>query len=253
MILVLLACSGGHGDAALTPATPVYVEARKVASGSPIRVHAPDDATVTVTGDQPVQDAGEGVWEIPAKNGSYIVSVQQKDTKDPVNLYVDVGVDGPTGGPMEDLAALPPPPPPMWPYVVAGVAGVALLAGGIYAARRLLVKPAPPPPPEPADVRARREWRELRGRTDLHPEELARQLCEVYKRYVEAVHGWPATQRTTREILDNLAGEYTAAQLDHARHLLMAMDLVKFAERDAHDEIFESLDRDFQLLVVRRA
>jgi hypothetical protein len=151
---------------------------------------------------------------------------------------------------MEDLAVLPPPPPPVWPWVLGGVAAIgALGAGGWFAWQRLKPKP-PPPPPEPADRVARREWAALRARRDLQPEELALALSRVYRTYLDAVHAWPATSRTTREILDNLAGEMTALQLERARRLLSAMDIVKFSERETHASFFEALDADFDALVV---
>jgi hypothetical protein len=134
--------------------------------------------------------------------------------------------------------------------VLAIVAGLtALGAGTVWAFFRFRPKPAPPPP-EPLWLVARREWEALRKRTDLEPEALALALSEVYRRYLQASHGWPATSRTTREILDNLAGELTAAQLDRSRRLLSAMDLVKFADRSKPLlEFFEALDADFHELV----
>jgi hypothetical protein len=79
----------------------------------------------------------------------------------------------------------------------------------------------------------------------LAPAELALELSAVFRRYLEAAHGWPATRRTTREILDILAGLHTATELDSSRRLLMAMDLVKFADRDERATLFERLDDDF--------
>lgn len=252
MILLLLACAGPGTGPPADVGSPVWVEARKVDSGKPVRIHAPDDATFVVT--PPIAapvDAGDGVWELKTEDGSYIVAVTLPGKEAPTALYLDVGKDGPSGGKMEDLAGLPPPPPPIWPYILAAAVGVLAIIGAWLGLRRLMRKAPAPPPPEPADARARREWKELRARDDLSHEELARQLSAVYRRYVEATHGWPATQRTTRENLDNLAGELTAAQLECARHLLMAMDLVKFAEREARAELFDALDRDFDQLVRR--
>lgn len=252
MILLLLACAGHDGAAPADVGSPVWVEARKVDSGKPVRIHAPEDATFVVT--PPIAapaDAGDAVWEMKADDGSYIVEVTVPGKETPTTLYLDVGKEGPTGGKMEDLAGLPPPPPPIWPYILAAAVGVLAIIGAWLGLRRLMRKPAPVAPPEPPDVRARREWKELRARDDLSHEELARQLSEVYRRFVEATHGWPATRRTTRENLDNLAGEMTAAHLECARHLLMATDLVKFADREARADLFDTLDRDFDQLVRR--
>lgn len=87
------------------------------------------------------------------------------------------------------------------------------------------------------------------GADDLGPAELALALSAVFRRYLEAAHRWPATQRTTREILDTVAGLYTATELDSCRRLLMAMDLVKFADRAEQADIFDTLDADFSAIV----
>lgn len=243
--MLLFACASP--EAPVVPAASVWVEARKVDEGAAIRLHAPDAATLQLPEGLSATDVGEGAWELRGAKGSWIVEVEAEGEK--TALYLDIGVDGPSGGPMEDLAALPPPPPPRWPWILGGFA-LAGLAVALFAwARKALRRPAPPPLPDPPDVVARRAWRALRARSDLDAETLARELSAVYRAYVEARHGWPATQRTTREILDNLAAELSAAQLDRARRLLGAMDLVKFAEREAHADIFDALDQDFEELV----
>lgn len=241
------------------PAPPVWVESRTVGSGEAVIVHVPTGTTPpTVEGLEIRKVAGDETtetWELTGKDGSYIVPVPAtKDaaggTVPPVTLYLDIGVTGPVGGPMEDLAALPPPPEPTpwWVWVVAA-AGSGLGVGAVQLWRRLRPGP-PPPPPEPAHVVARREWARLRERRDLPPEALAVELSAVYRRYVQAVAGWPATSRTTREILDNLSGSLLASDLDAARRLLTAMDLVKFADRATHEGLFEQLDADFVALCV---
>lgn len=251
ILALLLACSAE--DVPLAPAPGVWVEARRVDEGAPVVLHLPSGATppavegLTAT-QVATSDDGATRWELRGKSGSYVVPVPGAEGA-PVNLYVDIGVKGPTGGPMEDLAALPPSQPPMWPWVVGGVAlTAALTALGMWAWRRFRPVP-PPPPPEPADVVARREWAALRGRTDLGEAELALELSAVYRRYLEAAHRWPATRRTTREILDNLAGELTSADLVCSRRLLGAMDLVKFAERGEVGGVFDQLDADFAQVV----
>lgn len=242
-----------------SPAAPVWVESRSVASGAPVLVHVPAGTPpptvegLTIT--KVAGDADAETWALSGRDGSYIVPVPA--TKDaagtalpPVTLYVDIGVTGPSGGPMEDLATLPPPPEPTpwWVWVVAAMgAGSGVLAVNLI--RRFRPKP-PPPPPEPAHVVARREWAQLRQRRDLAPELLAVELSAVYRRYLQAAHGWPATSRTTREILDNLSGTLLASDLDAARRLLSAMDLVKFADRGAHEGLFDQLDADFVALCV---
>jgi hypothetical protein len=121
-------------------------------------------------------------------------------------------------------------------------------AAGWFAWQRFKPRPLPPSP-EPADVIARREWRALRARADLDPEALALGLSSVVRRYFEAVHQWPATSRTTREILDALAGDLTATEHASARRLFGAMDLVKFAERNDHAALFVTFDEDFERIL----
>ncbi len=252
ILLLLLACH--PTPAPLPPAAPVWVEARKVDEGKPARIHAPAGTQMpTVEGLTITQvstgDDGSAVWDAVGQKGSYVIDVPGSDQK-PVPIYVDIGVDGPTGGKMADLAAPTPRPPPIWPYVLGGVVGAgALVAAGIAAWKRW--RPLPPPvPPEAPDILALRAWNALRARTDLEPAELALELSMVYRRYLDATRVWPATSRTTREILDNLSGELTAGELDCARRLLSAMDLVKFAEREARASLFDQLDADFRRLVA---
>lgn len=252
--LLLLACRSEPTP--LPPAAPVWVESRKVDEGKPARIHAPAGTTMpTVEGltltQESVGDDGSAVWDAVGAKGSYVIDVPGPDQK-PVPIYVDIGVEGPTGGEMADLAAPAPRPPPIWPYVLGGLVGLGtVVAAGIAAWKKW--RPLPPPaPPEPPDVLALRAWLALRARTDLDAAQLALELSSVYRRYLDATRVWPATSRTTREILDNLAGELSAAELDCARRLLSAMDLVKFAERDgnsARASLFEQLDADFRRLV----
>ena len=250
-LVLALAC---HPAPQLAAGAPVWVEARKVDGGQAVRVHAPagtvmptvDKLTITQAS---VGDDGTAIWEVKGEKGSYILNVPGPDSK-PVPVYVDIGVDGPIGGKMADLAGTAPRQPPIWPYLLAGVLGLGTLVAGAIAAWRRW-RPLPPvAPPEPPDVIALREWIALRARDDLAPPALALELSAVYRRFLDATRVWPASSRTTREILDNLASELSAAELDCARRLLSAMDLVKFADRDAQASMFEQLDADFRRLVV---
>lgn len=257
MILALwLACA--TPELPVVPGAPVWLDASRVDADAPAVLHAPagiappvvDGLTFT---ERAATDDGRVEWEVRGAKGSYVIEVPAGKTLDgqeipATRLFLDVGVDGPTGGPMEDLLATPAPTPPVWPWVVGGVVGAAALTGlAVWLWQRF--RPAPPPPvADPVDVAARKAWAAVRARVDLEPEAMALELSLVYKRYLEAANGWPATARTTREILDNLAGDLTAADLDAARRLLSAMDLVKFAERDTHAGLFESLDADFDRL-----
>ena len=247
ILAVLLACAPAPLPAA--PDAPVYVESADIASGGSTRLHTPVGASVEL-GDRGlvVAPAGEAVWTVSGPDGSYIITVTPAGGA-PIRVFLDIGVDGPKAGELQDLASVPPAPPPLWPWVVAGgLAGVLAVGGGWWAYQRL--RPPPPPPvPDPPHVVAQRAWAALRARTDLPPEAVARQMSEIFRGWVDAAWGFPATRRTTREILDNLAGSFTAIELDAARRLLGATDLVKFAERTEHADLFERLDRDFHLLV----
>lgn len=74
----------------------------------------------------------------------------------------------------------------------------------------------------------------------------------MFRRYLQAIHQWPATSRTSREILDALAGDLPAVQLERARRLLFAMDIVRFSDRSTHADFFAALDEDFEALIVLR-
>lgn len=262
LLPILAACRGG--DAPGAPPPPVWVEARKVNEGQPVILHAPAGVTppqvpgLTFT-QREVSEDGQVVWAVTGDKGSYVIDIPALKAPDGAEipaskLFVDIGLEGPTGGPMEDLVALPTPEPARWPWALAAAGGaMGLTAAALWAWRRYRPVPAPPPP-EPADIVARRAWAQVRARTDLSPEAIALELSAIYRRYLEDAGGWPATARTTREILDNQTGELTAGELDASRRLLTAMDLVKFAERETHTLLFDALDHDFDRLIrpVRR-
>jgi hypothetical protein len=257
MILVwLLACHSPEPPP-LVSAAPVWIDQRRVDEGQPVTLHVPADtklpevegltATQTAVGDD-----GTATWELRGAAGSYVVELPNA-SGEPTRVFFDIGVDGPTGGKMEDLAAIAPPPPPLWPKVVGALAVMGGLAGlAVLAWRRFRPVP-PPPPPEPPDRIARREWAALRARTELEPPALAAELSGVYRRYLQAVHSWPATSRTSREILDALAGDLPAVQLERARRLLFAMDIVRFSDRSTHEGFFQALDDDFDALLAIRS
>lgn len=254
MVLLALLWGCSEADVPLAEGAPVWVEARHVGEGEPVRLHVPVGTELpAVEGLTAVEVPGgtdaSTTWEVRGPPGSYVMEVPV-GAAGTTRVFLDIGVDGPTGGPMEDLVALPPPVPPAWPRVAAAVSAVATLAAlAVYAWRKLRPLP-PPPPPEPADLVARRAWAALRARPDLEPDILAAELSAVYRRYLEATHTWPATSRTSREILDALAGSLPAVQLERARRLLNAMDIVRFSERSTHEGFFAALDTDFDALLA---
>lgn len=255
-LLLLWACATGGAPGGAGGAE-IFVESPQVKSGEAVLLHAPlDVALPEVAGlklePSGVDGEGKGIWKVQGPDGSYILTFpgESPEAAPRAQLFVDIGVPGPKAGELEDLVLPPPPPAPVWPWVLAAVACLGLLAAALAWAIRRFTPKAAPVPPEPPWVVARREWEALRQRSDLSPEQLALSLSDVYRRYLEASHGWPATSRTTGEIVDNLASELTAAQLSRARRLLGAMDLVKFADRESREGFFEALDADFHDLVV---
>jgi hypothetical protein len=248
--LVVAGCAAPERPA--LPPRPAFVEDAKVESGEALVVHATEGTTLSIVpeGAVPTPQTTE-IWEIRAKDGSYVVTATDA-AGGVTKLYVDVGVSGPTGGPMDGLAALPPPPPSRWAYyltaLVFGLLGFAVARF----VRGKLKKPAPPPIPDPPHVIAIRAWGVLRERHDLDDEALARLMSEVFRNFLDATQPFPATKRTTKEIVDNLASTLTAAELQAARRLLMATDMVKFATRAERANLFEQLDGDFSLLVSAR-
>lgn len=255
VLLMFLSCAR-TAPALLAPGAPVWLEGRRVAEGDPARLHAPTGTPrpavegLVVT-EVAVDDGGSTVWELRGDPGSYVVEVLAGQGP-PTVFFLDVGIDGPTGGPMEDLADLPPAVAPWWPKAGAIAAAVATLGVVVLFAWRKLRPLPPPPPPEPADRVARRAWASLRARGDLEPDLLAAELSAVFRRYLEAVHAWPATSRTSREILDALARDLPVVQLERARRLLNAMDIVRFSERSAHAGFFTALDDDFEAVLSVR-
>ena len=255
LLLLIVACGGAPTSQPVVPPATVWVDAQKVASKVHITLHAPAGAVVEGTEGLLVVPVDETSWDLSGEDGSYIVGVVQDGETTPVRLFVDIGVEGPSGGAMDGLAALPPPPPAIWPWVLGGAVLAAVMTYAALLAWKHLRPPPPPPILEPAEVIARRAWAALRARTDLGPEEVAMDMSGIFRTWIDGAWGFPAPRRTSREILDNLAGSFTALELDAARRLLMATDLVKFAERSEHADLFVKLDGDFDALVrpVRRA
>lgn len=251
MVSAVLILVTGCSDAARVevPAPSVYVEDAKVDAGVTLRIHAPEASTLTFTPAGPVPTpVAPTTWEVQAADGSYVVAVADP-TGATTKLYVDVGVTGPIGGEMDGLANLPPPPPSKWLYyTVAAVFGIGTYLL-VQSLKRRLKRPLPPPIPDPAHVIAHRAWAALRDRTDLDDATVARLISEIFRTWLDATESFPATKRTTREILDNLASTLTASELQSARRLLTATDLVKFAERAERANLFEQLDGDFAALV----
>ncbi len=225
---------------------------------------APPELVLRQTADEgPVSDGGRQHrlqrFELSGPDGSYIVGLPELEaagagdavrTIEVPPVFVDIGVAPPTAGDLGELVAAPPPePPPVWPWVAAG--GGVLLAAGIAAWLVHRRRHRPPPPPVPAHVRAREAWDRARA-SGLDEDALAQELSGVLRAYLEALSGWPATARTTREI-DRYLGAEGLLDGDHrarARRILDATDRRKYAREGGGQGFFEALDDDFAAVLA---
>lgn len=279
LILALSGCSGGGALDALAPPEVdlvARVEASKVDKDQPVHLEIRGTASEgwTLTPGQleaeglqvdakpvegPALSGQQQVWiwryDLSGPPGSYVIEPggakadgpgdQHRDIETPP-IFVDIGVAGPTGGPMAELEELPPPEPPPWGLIAAGAAlAVAALAALVWYIRRPRAV-APPPPPDPPHVLAQRAWEKARL-SGLDDHSLALELSRVLRVYVEAITAFPATARTSREILRALE---TEARLDlslrvRAGHILDATDRLKFAREGGGEAFFKALDEDF--------
>jgi hypothetical protein len=224
--------------------------------GWTLELGAPSSEGLTVTAADPVHEGAQvsQQFTLTGPAGSYVIQLTPGHATGPEGatkelpagpLFVDIGVEGPTGGPMADLLPTPPARDIPWVWIAAGAGAAALLGAGLYALRR--AGPAlPPPPPDPAHVVARRAWDEAR-RAGLDDHALALRLSVVLRAYFDQALGYPASARTTREILAHLedAGTLDAAHRGRARHILDATDRLKFAREGGGVGFFEALDDDF--------
>ena len=251
-LLGLLACASPQ-PAPLSPGASVWVETASVDAGAPVVLHAPSATLLPAVegltaAKVRVGDDGTSTWELRGEPGSYIIEVPATRRRTTA-VFVDIGAAGPD-------AALEAPigPTDAASPVTAGIAlvvvAVVVLAVLALLAWRRFAPASRPVVADPPDIRARKAWASLRSRRDLSSEAIAQGLSDVYRDYLEAVHPFPARARTTREITDNLAGVYTFAQLERARRLLGAMDLVKFSDHADHAAVLDRLDADFDALVV---
>lgn len=271
MIALLLACRTPDVPSVATePTMTATVRAAKVGKDQPveltidgsapqgwtIELGAPSSEGLTVTASDPVQNGSHTSQQftLTGPAGSYVINLAPGHATGPEGtakdlpmspVFVDIGVEGPTGGPMADLLATPSERDIPWVWIGAGVGAAALLGVGLYALRRART-PLPAPPSDPAHVIARRAWDEAR-RGGLDDHALALRLSNVLRTYFDDAIGFPASARTTREILAYLedAGTLDAAHRGRARHILDATDRLKFAREGGGTGFFEALDDDF--------
>jgi len=288
MMFWLMACLGADILPALAPpqaeVTVVALDS-KVESGEPILVAVKSWAssgwdvqagipfaegleTELVAEEGPVQVDGRDVrtWKyaLSGPDGSYVVGVtegegrgpeDQERTFEPSPLFVDIGVKGPTGGPMDGFATAPPPKPPPYRWMAITAAVVLAIIALIWGVRRWLRnRPTVLPPPIPAHIVAQKAWSNARSQiTEDHA--LALRLSMILREYLEARTGVPATKGTTNEILKHLEHhglDGVSFDIDarmRVQRILDATDRLKFAREGGGDAFFASLDKDFEGII----
>jgi hypothetical protein len=167
---------------------------------------------------------------------------------DPLPVFVDLGVKGPAAQ-LQDYASAPPPAGPPWLALGLGAAALAAVAVGIWRWRR--PPPKIPALPDPADVVALRAWETARAQ-GLDDHALALALSQILRQYLQDVTGWPATARTSREVLEHLGEAELLGVADRVRagRVLDATDRLKFAREGGGADFFVELDGDFRAVVA---
>ena len=293
LLLLALACGGKDALPRLAPPEAevrVRVVDKKVGEGEPVVVEVEAIAADEwqVSAGEPVAEGLQGElvetegpvqtgersrirwrYHLTGPPGSYIIGLgpstgtgpnDQSREFEPPPIFVDIGVPGPKGGPMAGFQGVPPPAPTPWGWIAAGAGGVLALALLGLLLHRRLTRPAGllPSPPEPAHVIALRDWDRARddGRAGvLGDPALALELSRVLRLYLESICAWPATARTTREILGFLEREGAGARRldvsDRMRiaRILDATDRLKFAREGGGETFFVALDRDFREVI----
>lgn len=270
------------GSDAPVPVAQAWVEEARVGAGQPVLldiqtlvepgwtvdVSAPVAEGLTVTPGRTVVGGGMAGSDDPATEtrrfrlegpkGSYQVLVPPVKRTSPEGVeesvelgpfFVDIGVVGPSGGPLAELAEAAPAEPFMeWWEILALALGVLAGLGAVVLLRRWLRPKAEelPPPLSPAE-QAARDWAAVRGQ-GLPDHPLAVGLSHVFRAYLEQSSGWPATRRTGPEILAWVeeTGRLGPADRARAARILQATDRLKFAREGGGAEFFDSLDLDFQ-------
>ncbi len=279
LLIALSACQGGSGSSADMPELVARVDKAKVEAGETItlelRASAPEGWTISPNAPvaeglevrslgvaEPV-NKGEGThfvqrYALSGPPGSYVIEMEATSaigpggelrTIEPGPIFIDIGITGPTGGPMAEAEAIPPEEASTWGIFVGAAAALLAISSAIalYLLRR---RPVAPPPPEPPHVLALRAWEQARlSQEGDHA--VALRLSTILRAYLEAITGFPATARTTREILRELEqrGRLGPALRMNAAHVLDATDRLKFAREGGGEAFFQSMDEDFFAVV----
>ena len=215
---------------------------------------AAEGLTVTPTGQEGPLPAGSGLrqvfsYTLDGDDGSYIIqpgAVATDGSDEPIvapPIFVDIGVEGPSGGEMAGFASAPPQQPPwMWIGLGAGVALFAAAALGAY-----LLRPRTPAAPEPPEPRARRRWAAAR-KEGLDDPALAVVLSGIFRDYLQERHGFPAQANTSREIIASLSSRklVSSASRETLSRVLEASDRLKYGRDGGGPAFFDDLEAAFE-------
>ena len=285
--LMLLACFNADVLPALAPPqaeVSVLLESAEVASGKPavvqirtlgaygwsfepvipyaegLEVELLSEAGPSIVGERTVHTRR---YALTGVDGSYVIATTEgravgpgEQTRDfeVTPLFVDIGVEGPTGGPMDGFAARPAvETPSIDRYIWGGLAiTVALaLAWWLYRRRQRQGVEVPVVPPH---ILAQGAWADARATIEGdHP--LAVRLSMILREYIEDRAGIPASKATSAEIWEALAytgidgRPITESLRGHIAQILDATDRLKFARQGGGDAFFTALDQHFQTII----
>jgi len=256
-------------DADIESGEPIELEARIWTSDGwsiePGGISAEGLAVTPLSADEPIWQGDRELqvlrYSLSGPDGSYVIASdvghatgpgEQTREVTPPPIFVDIGVDGPSGGEIADFLAVPPPDPPPWGLLAAIASAVAIvlaLLGWLWRRKRRAAMASPPP--DPADVIACRAWDDARKSID-DDYELATALSMIFREYLSAIGRWSATSRTSREIRNHLetAGVLQVSDRNRVQRLLEATDRLKFAREGGGREFFDDLEADFQAIVT---
>jgi hypothetical protein len=212
------------------------------ADGPPVQEQIGDRAVVT---QRYVFRGPKGNYEIPPLTVRWEEGDREIEAQS-TPVFVDLGAPPPREGELADIVG--PEPVLSWPWVVVlGVAG--LFVGGLL----LAFRPRRAPrelvgPPQSPDMLALEAWDRVRHDRALTIDDKAREVARIFREYVEAVLGFEATSRTTRELLDRLEGmvHLPEGNVVRARRVLRAADRIKFAEHRPAGDWLQELDADLR-------
>lgn len=288
LLFWLVGCGSGDVLPALAPPqadVDVWLVEAKVPSGQPAMVTVQttsaegwsfepivpyaDDLEVTLVAESDPATVNDRQvisrqYAMSGPDGSYVISTTEGEAIGPggqtrtfesVPLFADIGVDGPTGGPMDGFATAPQPEPPPWrAMILSALASMVLLGVLLWWRRRRAQRVAVAPPPVPPHIVAQGAWADARATIkDEHAQ--AVRLSMVLREYLEARTGIPASKATTTEIWDALSKTgvdgrpIDDALRGHIAQILDATDRLKFARVGGGAPFFQELDTHFGVIM----